>query len=210
MQNNYDRIARYYDSLSRMIFFSAQVNAQVEQLRFIPANSRILIAGGGTGWILEEIANVHPSGLHITYIEISEKMLALSRKRDVKANKVAYLHASAEEAQLQGSYDVIMTAFLFDNFEKEKVKEVFGKFDGLLKDAGLWLFADFYYEKGSGKSWKWYLLKTMYLFFKQISDVEASMLIDTAQFFKQHHYKILKTNFYYSGFIKAIIYQKPD
>jgi ubiquinone/menaquinone biosynthesis C-methylase UbiE len=208
MHNNYDPIARYYDVLSRLVFFRAQLRAQTEQLCFIPANSTILIAGGGTGWILEEIAKIHPLGLSITYIEISAKMLELSKKRDVKGNQVSYIHAAAEDFKITAPYDMIITAFLFDNFTADKISLVFGRFDHGLKSGGLWLFSDFYYTAGSGKHWQWYLLKAMYLFFKHISNVEASVLINTEPCFKGASYLSLKTAYYYGGFIKSIIYQK--
>ena len=96
MKNNYDRIARYYDTLSRLVFFRSQIKAQTDQLQVIPPGSRILIVGGGTGWILEEIAKVQASGLSITYVEISEEMLRLSKERGVKDIEVIFIHASAE------------------------------------------------------------------------------------------------------------------
>lgn len=236
MQNNYDRIAPYYDVLSRLVYFRAQLKAQTDQLPLIPANSKILIAGGGTGWILEEIARVHPSGLDITYIEISAKMLELSKKRDVKGNTVTYIHAAAEDLDvsadneiisgsneviyvsnktvsaghsvISNSYDVIITAFLFDNFSKDKIGIVFNKFHSALKKEGLWLFSDFYYNTATGKFWQKYLLKAMYFFFRHISNVEASVLISTEQNFTAQAYRSLKTAYYYSGFIKSTVYQK--
>ena len=209
MNNNYDRIAPYYDVLSRMVFFRAQLKAQIEQLENIPANSRILIVGGGTGWILDEIAKMHPGGLNITYVEISEKMLELSKKRDVKENTVTYVHTAAEDFKGRDSFDVILTAFLFDNFNAARIDTVFNVLHSKLKPGGLWLFCDFYYQQGSGKTWKYYLLKTMYLFFNRISDVEAKELINTEGHFEALHYVPIQIAYHYSGFIKAITYKKP-
>ncbi|HEY0175116.1 MAG TPA: methyltransferase domain-containing protein [Pedobacter sp.] len=209
MNNNYDPIARYYDVLSRMVFFRAQIKAQTDQLQFIPANSRILIAGGGTGWILDDIAKVHTEGLEITYVEISAKMLELSRKRDVKENTIVYVHAAAENFCTDETYDVIITAFLFDNFSAEKVRSVFDQFDVLLNSGGKWLFADFYYTESSGKKWQLFLLKTMYFFFKQVSNIEAGALINTEYCFDSQAYIRLKSRYYYGSFIKSVVYQKP-
>jgi ubiquinone/menaquinone biosynthesis C-methylase UbiE len=208
MKNNYDSIAGYYDVLSRMIFFRAQVKAQIDQLSAIPVNSTILIAGGGTGWILEEITKIHPSGLTITYVEISSKMLDLSKKRDTKDNIVTYIHAAMEDFKAIVSYDVLITAFFFDNFSADNVQIVFSQLNNLLKPGGLWLFSDFYYTEKSGKRWQWLLLHTMYLFFSKISSVEAKSLVNTEYLFKEYAYLPLKTAFYYSHFIKAIIYRK--
>jgi len=239
MRNNYDRIARYYDFLSRIVFFRAQLKAQIDQLHFIPANSSVLIVGGGTGWILEEIAKVHPTGLNITYVEISAKMLELSRKRYAGANHVTFVHSPAENLggdtedhlnqrtsddpkentassannettpvpnKVPATYDVILTAFLFDNFQQEKITKVFNLLDQQLNPNGLWLFSDFYLS--AGKKWQSYLLKAMYLFFKQISNVEARQLLNTEHCFRERSYHVLQTRFYYAKFIKALVYQK--
>lgn len=209
MYNNYDPIARYYDILSRMVYFRSQLKAQIDQLSFIPANSNLLIVGGGTGWILEEIAKVHPSGLTITYVEISAKMLEKSKKRKVKDNTVMFVHSAAEEFKTEKTYDVILTAFFFDNFPVEKVKDVFLQYHALLRPGGLWLFSDFYYHPKQGKIWQAFLLKTMYLFFKLISNIEAQVLISMEPYFAAQSYQQLKVSFYYGGFIKSIIYLKP-
>lgn len=208
MSNNYDNIAPYYDVLSRMVFFRTQLKAQIDQLAFIPAGSSVLIVGGGTGWILEEITKVHSIGLNITYVEISEKMLNLSKKRAIKGNTVTFIHSAAEEFDTDQIFDVIITAFLFDNFSENKIGVVFNKLHKMLKPSGLWLFCDFYYKQGSGKKWQWYLLKAMYLFFNQISEVEAKALINTEHLFSEQQYVQIKTAFYYSSFIKAITYHK--
>lgn len=208
MKNNYDKIAGSYDTLSRLVFFRTQLKAQTDQLRFIPAGSNILIAGGGTGWILEEITKVHSSGLNITYVELSAKMLELSRKRNVKENRIIYIHSAAENFHPSVKYDVILTAFFFDNFLAEDLKNVFRQFNLLLKKDGLWLFSDFYYTESSGKNWQWYLLKAMYLFFNKISKVEAKVLINTEKYFREALYRQLNSVYYYNGFIKAIVYQK--
>ncbi|MET4139260.1 class I SAM-dependent methyltransferase [Pedobacter sp. UYP1] len=209
MKNNYDSIAGYYDVLSRMVFFRAQVKAQIQQLSAIPVNSTILIAGGGTGWILEELAKVHASGLNITYVEISSRMLERSKKREVKGNKVEYVHAAMEDFKPSVVYDVLITAFFFDNFSADSIQLIFNQLNTLLKPGGIWLFADFYYTEKAGKKWQLLLLKSMYLFFSKISSVEAKMLINTEHFFEEQSYSIIKTAFYYGSFIKAIVYQKP-
>lgn len=208
MKNNYDPIARYYDVLSRLVFFRSQVRAQTDQLSMIAPRSKILIVGGGTGWILEEIAKIHPSGLSITYVEISEEMLVLSKKRNKQDNEVIFIHAAAEGFKTTVTYDVIITAFLFDNFSAPTIKKVFASLNGTLAPSGYWLFTDFYYAAGSGKNWKWFLLKSMYLFFSHVSNIEAKMLINTEGFFAEDFYQPVKTTDYYGGFIKAIIYQK--
>ncbi len=207
--NNYDRTAGFYDSLGRTVFFRTQINAQAAQLKFIRSGAKVLIVGGGTGWILEEIAKVHPAGLHITYIEISGKMLARAKKRNTGANNVRFVHSAMETYAEDDQYDVIQTGFLFDNFSRDRINHVFLNIHELLKSDGLWLFSDFNYHPESGKFWQGMLLKMMYFFFRNLANVEADKLIDICPWFHQKGYIAIDQQCYYQYFIKSIIFQKP-
>lgn len=210
MINNYDKIANYYDRLSRLVFFKSQVNAQINQLKYIPENSRVLIVGGGTGWILEELAKVHPAGLHIVYVEISAKMIALSKVRNVGANTVEFVNMGIEDFSSSLSFDVIFSPFLFDNFSERRAWLIFEQLDDLLKEGGHWFFVDFSLNGEKGKWWKSIFLQVMYVFFKLIRIVEASELIDMEPYFKRANYRITDSQFYYGGFIRALIYHKEN
>ncbi|TCC96889.1 methyltransferase domain-containing protein [Pedobacter frigidisoli] len=208
MVNNYDKIANQYDFLSRLVFFKSQVNAQIDQLKFLPKNSSILIVGGGTGWILEEISKIHPSGLQIIYVEISSKMIDLSKVRSFGNNKVEFVNVGIEEFNSAVEFDLILTPFLFDNFSKPRAEKVFIQLDNLLKKDGLWFLVDFSLSDKNGKWWKWMVLKLMYTFFKILGIVEAAKLIDMKPYFLTARYEIIKERFYYGSFIKAIVFKK--
>ena len=208
MPNNYDSIARVYDSLSRMVFFRSQVKAQLDQLHYLSTGQSILIVGGGTGWILEEISKVQPNGLRITYVEVSANMLELSKKRSTANNSVTFIHSPIEEFRVEGMYDVIITAFLFDNFMEEKVEKVFNQLHIQLKRDGIWMFTDFFYAEKSGRIWQLYLLKVMYWFFRKVSDIEAKALIHTERYFVEKGYRVLQEQYYYGKFIQSIVHQK--
>lgn len=204
--NNYDFIAPWYDRLSRMVFFRAQVNAQKEQLSFIENHQRILIVGGGTGWILEEIANIRQD-LQITYVEISENMLELAKQKKCGNNSVDFVHLPIENFTNDIPYDVILTAFLFDNFAKVRAELVFFNLHQKLKKEGLWLFSDFI-EHPKKNHWKNLLLKLMYLFFDKVARIEAKNLVNMYQYFEENGYKIVQEKYYYSSFVKAVVFRK--
>jgi ubiquinone/menaquinone biosynthesis C-methylase UbiE len=207
MPNNYNGIARFYDFLSRLIFQRTIVEAQVGLLKQIPANSSVLIVGGGTGWVLEELAKIHSKGIEITYVEKSGEMIKLAKKKNYKKNKVEFIHQGIEEYIADKKFDVILTAFLFDNFLIDKIEFVFSKLDALLKQRGFWLFADFRNDDRRGPFWQKLLLKTMYLFFKITCNIETPHLVNMDSFFTGEYNKIFEA-FYFSRFIKASIYSK--
>lgn len=208
MNNNYDKIANHYDALSRLVFFKSQVNAQIDQLHHIPKNSSVLIVGGGTGWILEEIAKIYPSGLKLVYVEISAKMIALSKKRYTEGNLVEFVNLGIEDFRTDTVFDMILTPFLFDNFAEQRAAKVFDQLNEYLKKDGLWFLVDFSLNKNNGNWWKWLLLKSMYSFFKLLGIVEANQLIDMNPYFLNAGYKIFELRLYYGNFIKAVIFKK--
>jgi ubiquinone/menaquinone biosynthesis C-methylase UbiE len=177
MQGNYDAVAGFYDPLSRLVFGKEIQRAHAFLLEAVPANARILIIGGGTGWILEDLGKLHNQGLHITYVEQSEKMMRRSRRRHAGDNQVTFIQAPIQAAVLDQRYDVVITPFLFDNFSAKTLEEVFGKIDFYLKGGGLWLFADFQLVRDNSR--QKVLLKLMYLFFGLLCNIEASRLPDT-------------------------------
>jgi len=97
MANKYDSIAGIYDILSRLVFGKVLQRSQAGLLKWMSPESRVLIVGGGTGWILERIAADHPAGLDIVYVEASAKMVALSRKRKSGENTVTFICLPIEE-----------------------------------------------------------------------------------------------------------------
>lgn len=205
MPSNYDNSAWFYDRLSRLVYGKALINAQVYLLPYVPANSNVLIVGGGTGWILEELAKIHPTGLKITYVEISSKMMALSQKRNCGGNPVTFITQPVEEVVFAEKFDVIITPFLFDNFKEETLQTVFNHLHNRLKTGGLWLNTDF---QLTGKWWHKVLLKSMLLFFRALCNIEASTLPDIQNQFKKNSYYVIAESNFFADFINSTVYRR--
>jgi ubiquinone/menaquinone biosynthesis C-methylase UbiE len=205
MAANYNNSAWFYDRLSRLVYGRALVNSQVYLLNFVPANSRILIVGGGTGWILDELTKIHPAGLNITYVEISANMLALSQKRTTGQNEVTFINDAVENVKLTAGFDVVITPFLFDNFLDETVDIVFNHLHNLLKPGGLWLNADF---QLTGRWWQNVLLKSMFIFFRLLCGIEASRLPAIEKRFNTAGYSVIEDKTFFWDFIVARVYRK--
>jgi ubiquinone/menaquinone biosynthesis C-methylase UbiE len=204
MRGNYDNSAAIYDNLSRLVFGKALVVAQVHLLSHIPANSNVLIIGGGTGWILEEITKLNSSGLNISYVEISEKMTDISRKRNVGNNRVTFINKPIQQIMLNQQH-VIITPFLFDNFTETNLHPLFAHIHSMLKPGGLWLNTDF---QLTGKWWQYILLKSMLLFFKVLCGVESWRLPDVEKQFNEYEYRIIEAKTFFSNFIVTKMYRK--
>jgi ubiquinone/menaquinone biosynthesis C-methylase UbiE len=205
MAANYNNSAWFYDALSRLVYGRAIINAQVYLLKQVPANSRVLIVGGGTGWILEELARVRPSGLYITYVEIAPNMMVLSRKRDTGSNEVIFINDAIENVEIDGKFDVVITPFLLDNFMEENLTKLFLSIDTLLIRDGLWLNASF---QQCGKWWQWVLLYAMFLFFKLVCRIEAWKLPRIEACFAGNGYRLIEQEMFFGDFIAARVYRK--
>jgi len=191
--------------LSRLVYGRALINAQVYLLPYIPPDSSVLIVGGGTGWILEELAKIHPTGLTITYVEISSKMMELSEKRSYSDNNVIFINQPVEEVIFTKEFDVVITPFLFDNFKENTLQKVFTHLNNQLKAGGIWLNTDF---RLTGKWWQNVLLKSMFLFFKAICGIETSVLPDIERQFKQFGYVAIEEKSFFGEFVVSTVYQK--
>jgi ubiquinone/menaquinone biosynthesis C-methylase UbiE len=207
MANDYNRIAGFYDKLSRVVYQRSIINAQVFLIQLINNNDKILLVGGGTGWVLEEISKLQKQNIHVVYIEKSSAMIKLAQKRKFENLTVEFIESAIEDYNTTAQFDVVFTAFLFDNFLKDKIDLVFLKLDRWLKQKGFWLYADFVNDTINKKTWQQLLLKTMYLFFKLTAKIETQELIDMRPYFERN-YTMITQQFYYNKFIQAIAYRK--
>lgn len=202
---NYNNAAWFYDRLAGLIFGRALINAQIYLLQFIPADARILIVGGGTGWVLEEIVKIYPAGLTITYVEVSANMVARSKKRDIGKNRVLFINDAIENLCLTTDFDVVLTPFLFDNFNEETLNKVFSHMEKAIKPGALWLIADF---QLSGKWWQYFILKGMFLFFRILCNVEAKRLPDIEACYTKYNYFTADQKTFFNDFIISKVYKK--
>ena len=183
----------------------ALVKAQQYVVRSIPSDARVLIVGGGTGWVLEEITKVHPSGLFITYIDSSARMIDLAKKRNVGENEVTFIAAQIETMATDDVYDVVLTPFLFDNFTDDNLRKIFSLIDKRLVKDGAWLYCDF---QNTDVFWQKALLKAMYFFFRTSCGIEARQLPDAAALFAAFGYRAKEQKMFMNNFVTSAVYKR--
>lgn len=202
-QFSYDRLAKHYDFLSRLVFLKSQVRAQTDQLVYIKNCKNLLIVGGGTGWILKDLNDL-TIPINIIFVETSAKMIELARKVDTH-HQVDFVHQDIEKFNPNMKFDAVLTPFLFDNFEDIKAEKVFVYIDKMLIKNAFWLYTDFRLD---GKWWKNLLLKSMHLFFSLIKVVKINTLPKMENCFKNQDFELISDKYYYGGFIEAKVYRK--
>lgn len=172
--NDFDRVAPFYDSLAGLVFGKAIKKAQTKYLHLIKPNHKILILGGGTGWIIDEILNRQPT-VEITYIEKSTQMIELAKK--VSPNPtIKFFNCPFEEWRSEDKFDFVLSNFFLDVFQGPKLEDqIIPKIKSLIVKNGGLLVADF---QGSQSIWQKLLLWTMHRFFALSSNLESKRLID--------------------------------
>ncbi len=79
---DFDRVAWCYDALAKLAFGGRLQRAQGAALQagLPPGAPRVLVLGGGAGWVLTEILRLRP-GARVLYLEASVQMLARAQRR---------------------------------------------------------------------------------------------------------------------------------
>lgn len=205
MAANYNNSAWFYDRLSALVYGEALIKAQIWLLQFIEPGSKVLLVGGGTGRILEEIGKIHPSDLTITYVEIAPQMMTLSKKKNYGSNEVIFVNDAVENVKLAPTFDVVFTPFLFDNFTEDNFQKIFAHIHQRLKPGGQWLNTDF---QLTGRWWQHILLRSMFIFFRLICRIEGNKLPNIKKCFADHGYAPIDEQTFYGKFILSSAYRK--
>jgi ubiquinone/menaquinone biosynthesis C-methylase UbiE len=175
---NFDWVAPFYDSLAFLVFGHRLQRAQVVFLNQIPANARILIVGGGTGWLLQQVLT-HCQPSQVVYLETSARMLTRASRRVINHNvagSVVFLVGDETCLKPEESFDVIITPFVLDLFtEKYLQSTLIPHLYNRLKAGGIWLATDFVpFVTG----WHKLLLWAMIRFFRLTTGMKTRQLAD--------------------------------
>ncbi len=198
--NGFDLLASVYDPLAWLVYGRSIRDAQTCFLNRIPSQAKVLILGGGTGWLLTELHRVK-TDCEVWYIESSAKMLAMARQHNSRSN-IHFIHGTIKEMPHAG-FDVVITYFFLDLFSAPTLRKMIPFIFSASKPSVLWLVTDFV---DRGKWWQQALLKVMYLFFRLICRIEAERLPAWDKTILQSGLKRIGTNHFYGGFIESAAY----
>lgn len=206
-KNNFDRVAWCYDWLSFLVFGNALKHSQFLLLEQLDGCEKVLIIGGGTGWILPEILKRNDIQ-EIDYVESSLKMLEKARKQKLSPSlKVNFIHGDEQSIVSTEYYDAVLAFYFFDLFPKRKQEKLISIIVNSLNVGGKLLVADFYLSEKS-PFWQKMLMKLMYFFFRVTSDVEVARLEDFRTGLKKS-FEYCSSVAGFRGMILSEVYKKP-
>ncbi|WP_170170402.1 class I SAM-dependent methyltransferase [Hymenobacter perfusus] len=174
--SGFDFVAAFYDPLAQLVYGPALRRAQQAVLTAgLPTGAaRVLIIGGGTGWVLGEVLRRNPAA-RLLYLEASPRMLHqsqewLHRRLPQHAAQVEFRLGTEAALQPQELFEAVLTFFFLDLFEPTRLRDIVGRLRTALVPTGVWLLADF----GPPKAW-WHrlLLGLMYHFFGLTTGISA-------------------------------------
>lgn len=179
-KGGFDGVAPLYDALSYIVFANTLRKAQQTFLESLPTTGRLLIIGGGTGWILQEVVKRRPQ-LQIDYVEASEKMLVLSMAKVSKDSTVSFIHGT-ESSIPESVYDCIITNFFLDVFNEKSLNQVMSLLGKKICAGGIWICTDFRTTRRMDHR---FLIWLMHRFFRWFTSLEAKRLLDFRPFFTE-------------------------
>jgi tRNA (cmo5U34)-methyltransferase len=194
----FDRLAPVYDVLARIVIGSGIRKSQLHFLNHLTTKNKLLILGGGTGWILPFILETNPT-LQIDYIDTSPKMIELARGR-VKDSSVRFI-VGTEENIPDIEYDCVITNFYLDLFDDTKLQSVILCIKNSLGSGGTWIATDFVNEK----MWHVGVLTIMYRFFQLTTGLKTLNLPLWEQGLRMAGGTQLEMKKYSRGFIKSTV-----
>ena len=199
----FDRLAPYYDRIARLVYGEEIVKAQTTFLACIPEGARVLILGGGTGWILNAILeNSNPGD--IWYVDSSPAMVERARKKYKSSTNVYFVTGTLDDISATQKFDFAITTFYLDLYSDERLSDHVEEIAKRLNRDAHWLVSDFTRSK---KIFHRFLLWMMYRFFKAVCRIEASMLPRWEEVLQTRSMNKVAGGEFYNGFIKTILYR---
>ena len=206
-------VARVYDALAGLAFGGALRRAQRATLAAgLPPGPapRVLVLGGGAGWVLSEIWRQRPQA-QVLYLEVSASMLARTRARlrrhPAPAGAALELRQGTEAALRPGEqFDVIITFFVLDCFTEAALPGALARLHAAHVPGTPWLVTDF---RPAQRGWRRWLLWAMYRFFGLTVGLRAQRLPPWPQGLAALGWQPSQKMYFFGGAVVGLILQNP-
>ncbi|GAB3546171.1 class I SAM-dependent methyltransferase [Spirosoma fluminis] len=207
---NFDWVAPVYDALAFTVFGRRLQRAQTVYLNDIPPGLSVLIVGGGTGWLLEQLL-VRCKPDRVVYLELSGPMVARASRRMLrKALPGTVDFRVGDETALRPDerFDLILTPFLLDLFEESTLRmQLIPRLQKSLASAGCWLVTDFVRPSAW---WQKVLLWSMIRFFRLTAGIETRQLANWQHCLQVAGLILLRRQAQVGGMVSAEIWAYPE
>ncbi len=204
--SDFKYISFFYDPLARLVFGNNLANAKKQFIDRVKPGSVILIFGGGTGDILNDMLS-EISNCTIDFIEPSSGMIRMAKKKlhPEYTHRVNFIHGNQICIPNNMQYDAVAVFFVLDVFKQQEALVVSIQLNASLKKDGIWLFADFFPALNYFQKW---MMRIMYLFFKVTTGISASRLPEYESIFTQNRLTLTHEKYFLNGWVRSKVYLK--
>lgn len=199
----FDRIAPYYDRLSELVYGKSLIEASGYYFHQLEGRKQILIAGGGSGEILERLDDLDMP-FQIDYVDMSGEMIHRSRQRQPFRNiTVEFICEDLSKLTPAHRYDAIITPFMLDCFTQNELEYVVVRIGGYLTGNGVWLFSDFVSTPQVSHRM---LIRMMYVFFWVSAGLKTRKLPDYSKAFRKAGLEPRASRSFLNGMVESRVY----
>lgn len=139
--NRYDKLASVYDVLAGIAFAGRIRRSQCEFLSHVNNGDCVLVVGGGTGWIVEELfQRCTPRAVY--FVDASARMLARARRRGLPGS-VIFIHGTVADIPEGVGFDVVILNFFLDMFSQAEQEALITRIQKATHAGSQWLVTDF-------------------------------------------------------------------
>ncbi|MBC7862750.1 MAG: class I SAM-dependent methyltransferase [Bacteroidia bacterium] len=206
-------LSPFYDFFAFIFFGNAIWRSQKHFVPELSASKSVLILGGGTGKILEELMK-HKTGENYFYVDVSDKMILKTKKRiqkhfPEKLNTVAFICGSVNDLPYQTNFDLIVTPFVLDFFSDAELAEAMNALNKKLSPDGKWLFTDFNIpQKGFMRLLSKIYISILYFFFRIVCGLRVERLPDFEKYFSELNFKMEKEKYFFGVMMVGRVYAR--
>lgn len=205
---DFDRVAGWYDGAARLVFGSAQRDAQRAALAGLPSGApQLLVLGGGSGWVLGEVWRLRPAAT-VLYLEASAAMLRQAEtlvQQQWPAHRAQVEFRLGTEATLTANeqFDAVLTFFVFDCMEPPGLELAVARLAASLRPVGVWLVAEFTPPR---RWWQRALQGAMYAFFRVAAGLKAQRLADYEAALAARGWQLQQASLFFGGTILGAVF----
>jgi ubiquinone/menaquinone biosynthesis C-methylase UbiE len=213
---NCDLIAPYYEFAEHISFGRSLERARFAFLHEAKCARRALVCGGGDGRFLARLLRANPS-VQIDFVDLSPKMIALARRRIVKAgetnlNRVRFHAADARKFAPQAcSYDLIVTNFFLDCFPDQELTDVIAHLSKCAAPDAKWLISDFR-ESGSslGRILTTAVTRSLYAAFRLTTGLRVTRLPAYVSALTRAGYSVQREKKLLGGLLHSSLWRRSE
>ncbi len=208
-------LAPFYDFFSFLFFGNSILNSQTFLLQELKKCKNVLVLGGGSGKLLMELIK-RDVAEQCCYVDISNKMIALAKKRlekefSKKIKSVNFICGSVNDIDEKQKFDLIITPYILDCITQENLSPILQQLKSHLLPNGKWLFIDFNIPKNSNaKPFSFARVRIMYFGFNIICGLGIKQLPDFEKEFLKLNFLAEHENYFLREFQVARIYKKTE